>query len=338
MSADGNNVVEWLLEEDNPSVKYWTLRTLLNYGEEDFLVQSARRHIMRSGPVPNILARLNEEGHFVDPIVIQEYGPERAAYGYLPKYRGTVWQVILFADLAADPTDPRIHRTCEYILDHSWEPSGLFSMFGNQYLAPCFQGNMLYALTRLGYAEDPRIRKAFDILIEYARFDDGGFVPPKRFPYRATRDRCCGSHSCYAGCLKALKAVSVIPRETWDERVRSFVERGAEYFLAHHVYRASHSAHKLLHKDIDEISFPSFVYGDFVEVLTTLLRLGIKDERMQDAVNLLVSKQLPNGRWKLDRDVPMMHVALGRKHRESKWATYRANYALKLWKDAGGEW
>jgi hypothetical protein len=331
MTTHGNNVVEWLLEDDNPSVKYWTLRNLLDYGEEDFLVSSAKRHIMQNGAVPNILSRLNEAGHYVDHSATQEYGTERAAYGYLPKYRGTVWQLILFAELGADQRDDRIRRTCEYVLEHSWEPSGLFSMIGNQYLAPCFQGNMLYSFAKLGYGQDSRVLKALDVLLEYTRFDDGGFATPKTFPYRGARDRCSGAHSCYAGALKALKAITAIPQERWDNRIEHFVHRGAEFFLRHRVFRASHSPDKLLHKDIDEIGFPGFIYGDFLEVLLTLLALGVRDARMQEAIDLLRSKQLPNGRWRLDRDVPTMHVALGRKHRKSKWATYRARYALKLW-------
>lgn len=331
MATHGNNVVEWLLEDDNPSVKYWTLRNLLDYGEDDFIVSSTRRHIMQNGLVPNILSRMNEDGHYVDHTAVQEYGAERAAYGYLPKYRGTVWQLILFSELGADQRDERVRRTCDYVLEHSWEPSGLFSMVGNQYLAPCFQGNMLYALTRLGYGNDPRIVKALDVLLEFTRFDDGHFTTPKTFPYRGARDRCSGSHSCYAGCLKALKAITAIPRTEWDSRIHKFVEKGAEFFLRHRLFHSSHSPDKLLHKDIDEVTFPTFIYADFLDILSTLLVLGVREPSMQDAVDLLRSKQLPNGRWRLDRDVPTMHVALGRKHRESKWATYRARYALKLW-------
>ncbi len=336
MVTDGSNVMEWLLEDDNPSIKYWTLRNLLDYPEDDFIVQSARRHIMQTGPVPNILTRLNESGHYVDATTIQEYGPERAAYGYLPKYRGTVWQLILLSDLAADPGDPRVCRVCEYVLSHSWEPTGLFTMMGDQYLAPCFQGNMLYALMQLGYVNDPRVVQALKALIEYTRFDDGEFVTPKDFPYRGRRDRCCGSHSCYAGCIKAMKVVSLIPRESWDERLHDFVARGADYFLKHRVFRSSHTPSKLLHKNIIELTFPNFVYGDFLEIVTTLLKLGVKDVRMREAIALLESKRQPNGRWRLDRDVTTMHVVLGRKNRDSKWATYRAMYALKLWKQATG--
>lgn len=336
MSADGKEVLGWLLEDDNPSVKYWTLRNLLDCRADSPAVIAARRQLMQTGPIPTILAHLDAAGHYRDAETIEKYGAAWAAYGYLPKYRATTWQLILFAELGAAGSDARVHKTCEYVLDHCWEPSGLFTMVGTQHLAPCFQGNMLCALTRLGYADDPRIARAFDLLLTYTRFDDGGFDTPKTWPYRGKKDRCSGAHSCYAGCLKALKAVAALPREKWDDRVRDFAARGAEFFLIHHVLRASHSPDKLLHKDIDAIAFPNLVYGDFLEILTTLLLLGVQDPRMEDAINLLQAKQLPNGRWRLERDVSTMHVGLGRKHHESKWATYRARYALKLWETKRG--
>ncbi len=333
MHSNGKDVIGWLLEDDNPSVEYLTLRNLLDCAEDDPRVVSARQKIMQSGPVPMILHKLNAEGHYKDAEAIREYGADRAAFGYLPKYQATAWQLLLFAELGADGNDPRVRKTCDYVLEHSWMPNGLFSMVGNQYLAPCFQGNMLYALTKLGYGTDPRVNEAFDVLVEYTRFDDGKFETPNTWPYRGKKDRCSGSHSCYAGCLKALKAVTAIPREKRSTLIRDFATRGAEYFLVHRIYRASHSPDKLLHRDIDQIGFPTFVYGDFVEVLTTLLLLDVKDARMQGAIDLLNAKQLTNGRWRLERDVPRMHVRLGRRHHESKWATYRARYALKLWQE-----
>ena len=331
MKSNGKDVIGWLLEDDNPSVKYWTLRNLLDYAEDDPRVVSARERIMTIGPVPMILARLNAAGHYDDPNAARSYGAERAACGYLPKYQATTWQLILFAELGADPNDPRIQRTCEYVLEHSWQPDGLFSMMGNQFFAPCFQGNMLYALTTLGCGNDPRVRDALNVLVQYTRFDDGGFKTPETWPYRGKKDRCSSSHSCYAGCLKALKAIVAIPPEKRDMPIRDFVARGVQFFCVHRVYRASHTPELLLHKDIDAIAFPTFVFGDFLEIMTTLLELGVRDVWMQDAVDLLRGKQLPNGHWKLERDVPRMIVRLGRRHRESKWATYRAEYALKLW-------
>ncbi len=331
MKSNGKDVIGWLLEDDNPSVKYWTLLNLLDYAEDSTPVTTAREQIMRDGPVPKILECLSDNGHFEDRETVLHYGTQWASYGYLPKYRATTWQVILFAELGADPNAARVRSACEYVLNHSWQPNGLFSMVGNQNLTPCFQGNMLYALAKLGYGDDPRLAQAYDMLLTYARFDDGGFVTPRELPYRGKKDRCFSGHSCYAGCLKALKAITALPREKRDARVHDFVARGAEFFLKHHVYRASHVPNKLLHRGIEEITFPSLVYGDFLEILTTLLELDARDARMNDAIALLRAKQLPNGRWRLDRDMPRMQVRLGKKHHESKWATYRARYALKLW-------
>jgi len=325
------------LEDCNPSVTYWTLRNLLDCAEDDPRVVAAREKIMSTGPVPVILLRLNSVGHYDDPDVVREHGTARAAYGYLPKYQATTWQLILFAELGADPRDPRIQRTCEYVLAHACLPGGLFSMHGDEYFTPCFQGNMLHALMLLGYRDDPRVRDALKLLVTYARFDDGNFRAPKEWPYRGKKERCCGAHSCYAGSLKALKAITTLPRETWDAPMRDFVARGAEFFLTHRVFHSSHTPEKLLHPHINAIAFPTFVYGDFLEILTTLLQLGIHDARMQEAFDLLKSKRLPNGRWKLERDVSRMHVRLGRIRRESKWATYRAEYALKL-RETPSEW
>ena len=51
---------DWLLEEENPSVRYHALRSLMELPEDDRQVVAARRAIMESGPVPSILAAQHE--------------------------------------------------------------------------------------------------------------------------------------------------------------------------------------------------------------------------------------------------------------------------------------
>jgi hypothetical protein len=45
----------WLLEPDEPSVRYFTLRDLLDRPEDDQEVAGAKKAIMESGPVAAIL-------------------------------------------------------------------------------------------------------------------------------------------------------------------------------------------------------------------------------------------------------------------------------------------
>jgi hypothetical protein len=78
--------IEWLLETDNPSVRYLTLRDLLGKPESDSETRQARQDIMSRGVVPKILAKQNEDGYWDEP--------ERF---YMAKYKGTVWQLLILA-------------------------------------------------------------------------------------------------------------------------------------------------------------------------------------------------------------------------------------------------
>ncbi len=48
---------EWLLETNNPSVRYFTLRNLLEKPETNSDVKEAKQDIMRTGVVPAILEK-----------------------------------------------------------------------------------------------------------------------------------------------------------------------------------------------------------------------------------------------------------------------------------------
>ncbi|NMC27105.1 MAG: nitrogen fixation protein NifH, partial [Syntrophomonadaceae bacterium] len=82
----------WLLEENNPSVRYFALTTLLDQKPKSAEIRKARLAIMDTGAVPAILGQQNEDG---------SWGlPERF---YRDKYRGAVWNLILLAEMGADP-------------------------------------------------------------------------------------------------------------------------------------------------------------------------------------------------------------------------------------------
>ena len=56
-----SDVINWLLEEKNPSVRYFTLTSLLDMKQDDPIVIQARENIMLDGPVPKILSKQNED-------------------------------------------------------------------------------------------------------------------------------------------------------------------------------------------------------------------------------------------------------------------------------------
>ena len=84
--------------------------------------------------------------------------------------------------------------------------------------------------------------------------------------------------------------------------------------------------------------FPLFYQSDVLEVLDILTRLGVRDDRIQTAVDLVLGAQQPDGRWLLENTFNgKMWVDIEEKGRVSKWITLRAlrilrrlGYASKL--------
>jgi hypothetical protein len=164
--------------------------------------------IMKSGVVPEILNKQNGDGYWD----LQEKF-------YTAKYKGTVWQLMILAELAADGENPQIEKACEFILQHSQEhESGGFSAYKSEktggglpsYVIPCLTGNLVWSLIRLGYLNDSRIQKGIDWINTFQRFDDGESKPPKIWPYNRY-EMCWGKHSCHMGVVKTLKALAEIP-------------------------------------------------------------------------------------------------------------------------------
>ncbi len=70
--------------------------------------------------------------------------------------------------------------------------------------------------------------------------------------------------------------------------------------LVHHIHKQSHDLGRVSKPGWKKFGFPLMYQTDVLEILGILTSLGYRDERMQEAVDLLVSKQDARGRWKLE--------------------------------------
>jgi len=324
LTADPTN---WLLEEDNPSVRYFTLTDLLKHSDNASEVAKSKQQIMGTGIVPQILSKQKSGGYWVSP----------SDFYVRSKYKGTVWTLILLAELGADGKDERVRKACEFILRNSQHrESGAFSYFGTDEIGgrrdaviPCLTGNMVYSLLRFDLLEDERIQHTIEWIAKYQRFDDGLAERVKGWPY----DRyvsCWGKHSCHMGIIKALKALAEIPVEKRSSDLKNVIDRGVEYVLAHHIYKRSHDLSKVSKPSWLRFGFPKMWQTDVLEILQILTKLGIKDERMQEAIDLVVSKQNDEGKWLLENTFNgRFQVSIERKGKPSKWITLNALRVLK---------
>jgi hypothetical protein len=317
--------IRWLIEEDNPSVRYLALTQLLGRPENDADVLSAKRDIMAFGPVPAILASQEPGGFWGTP---DRY--------YLDKYTGSAWQLLMLAELCADGEDARVRKACEFILESAQDRQsfGFAVNRGGQgggrhsEVIPCLSGNMVYSLIKLGYISDGRVQGGIDWIVRYQRADDGISTPPAGWPY----DRyeiCFGRHTCHMGAAKALKALFAIPAQDRTGAVNAKIAELAEYFLVHHIYKKSHDLKTIAKPGWTKFGFPLMYQSDALELLFMLSDLGIRDPRMDEALDLVLSKR-QDGRWRMENTFNgKMRVDIEAKGDYSKWITLRALLALR---------
>lgn len=321
------DAVRWLLEDDNPSVRYFTLRDLLDRTDDDAEVEAARCDIMRRGTVPFLLERQRAAG----------YRAKHRRF-YTAKYTGLVWSLIVLAELGAERNE-QVAEQCEYLFANAQElRDGGFAMNTSAKagggriteVIPCLTGNLVWSLIRFGYLDDPRLQHAVDWLTTFMRFNDGVESEPQMPPY----DRyeiCWGAHTCLMGVVKALKGLGEIPSERRTPQVEETIRRSVEFLLIHHVHKRSHDLAKVSKPGWKRFSFPLMYQTDVLEILDLLTGLGVVDEGMDEAVELVRSKRGPDGRWVMDNPyaTDRLLVPFEAKGEASKWITLRALRVLR---------
>ncbi|MGF7119466.1 nitrogen fixation protein NifH [Methanobacterium oryzae] len=317
---------EWLLGEDNPSVRYFTLLDILDKSRDNAEVKEAKEKIMKMGLVPKILSKQESGGYW-----------GRSENFYLRgKYKGTSWQLIILAELGADINDERIKNACEFMLKNSQDPeSGAFSYVSNkegegdhERVLPCLTANMAWSLIRFGYLDDERVQKAIEWLINYQRFDDEPGKAPNEWPYKRWK-RCWGERTCHAIIVKSLKAFSEIPEDKRTPEIEDYISKAAVHMLNHRIHKRSQQPVKGQFKWL-EFGFPLMWNIDALEVLGLLTKLGYGDERMQEAIDIMISKQNEEGKWILENTFNgRFQTSIERKGKPSKWITLNALRVLK---------
>ncbi len=320
----------WLLEPDSPGARYLTLRDLVD-GAEETEISAARDAAYMSGPIAAILDNMSANGYWA------EAGP-----GYLPKYRSTVWALILLAQLGASAKhDERISLACSYLLEHALAPSGQFSTSGAPSgTADCLQGNMCWALTALGY-DDPRLDLAFEWM---ARSVTGEGVAPaheKEAPVRFYAGKCgplfcCGSNNklpCAWGAVKVMLAFSVLPNERRTPLIESAIRQGVDFLFSVDPAEATYPSgwSEKPSGNWWKFGFPVFYVTDILQIVEALVGLGYgQDPRLANALALIRGKQDAQGRWPLEYDYTGKTWAeFGKKKEPNKWVTLRALRVVK---------
>ena len=325
------NALDWLLEENEPTVRYLALRDLLDLPANDSQLTQAKKQAHTEGPIALVLSKMQPLGFW------EKEGP-----GYFPKYTSTVWSLSLLAQLGADiEMDERIHIAVEYFLGQALTPLGQISASGAPSgTADCLQGNMCYALQALGYRAE-LLDRAYEWM---ARSVTGEGVAPlkdKLSELRYYAGKCgpifaCGSNDkqpCAWGAAKVMLAFGQLPKAKRTPLIERAITQGIDFLLSVNPATAEwpHPYYPKPSGNWWKFGFPVFYITDLLQVVEAMGLLGHgQDPRLKQTVQLVRDKQDDHGRWVLDLDYSGKTWGnYGEKKQPNKWVTLRALRALK---------
>ncbi|MCI4332391.1 MAG: hypothetical protein L3K01_01470 [Thermoplasmata archaeon] len=318
-------VVQWLLEEGQPVVRAATLVDLLGREESDPDLRATRARVTRVGWARDQLRTQGPKGFWElrEPKSLKGW----IDFLYYPKYLSTNWRALVLADFGLDASDPRIKRIAELLFEFKLRLSSPFNFFHEE---ACVVGNTARMMTQFGYADDFRIRKLYDWLLEDQR-KDGGWNCSHGTP--GTLD-----------VWEPLAAFASLPMSKRTSEMEAAISKGAEFYLRRRLFNEGPPYPPWL-----RLHYPNHYYYDILVGLDVLTQLGFAgDRRLQPALKLLTEKRRPDGTWQIDRlhpDVSGPQAAQYRKGvtplrieepgKPSKWITLKALRAMKRVRDAG---
>jgi len=264
------DVVNWLLEEKQPSVRYLALTELLDKPEDDGEVQSAKERIPETGWAAEILAKQKPGGWWTE---------EKSLYR--PKYLSTNWMLLILCDLGLTRKDRKIANACELWIKRFAKKDGGFGIDNYARSELCVVGNTARALVKFGYVDHPKVKSAFQWFV--------------------TNQAKLGGWSCFGSgrnldSWEAMSAFAVYPKQKWTRSMKRSVEMGAEFFLERELHRqgAQYPPWYRFH-------YPNHYFYDLLVGLDFMTALGYGDDKRLDyALSHLKKKRQSDGKWLLD--------------------------------------
>ncbi len=287
----------WLLDPEDPSVRYWTLTDILDRPVSDAEVQEARAAAVQQPLAKKLSALQRPEGYWGE----DETKPYTA--------QGAVAALTLLHMLGAPP-DKRTAAGCDSFLKFCQHESGGFSMTGKlrSGIFPCTTGEHLPFLIYFGLGDDPRVRAAFAFLIEDMSTDDA--LDCGRYQHR----------DCLWGAIAALNGLNVLPADMRSAQSERVVKRLANLLLdAKYDFEGEHRRW---------LTFGVPRAWDLLSALKALTAHGYaRDARFAPLLKLILNRQDEQGRWlcgSVSRTWP-----IEKRNRPSKWVTLDALRVLK---------
>ncbi len=297
-------VVAWLLAGD-VAIQYQTHRDLLGQERPDL-----RARIATEGWGAALIAARRPDGHWGQGF-------------YQPKWTSTHYTLLDMMMLGADPTHPQLRESVHLVTQTEKHADG--GIGPGKSIAQsdvCVNGMFLNYASYFGEEEDG-LRSVVDFLIGQT-MADGGF--------NCRSNRSGARHSSLHSTVSVLEGIH-------RYRVAGYAYRGAEldriaetcveFILMHRLYKSDRTG-DVISPAFLRLPWPWRWRYNILRALDCFAAMGLTwDARMQDAVEALLDRRRPDGRWPTNAAHPgAVHVTMDKAGQPGRWNTLVALRAL----------
>lgn len=303
-----DEIISWLLESDS-SIQYQTQRDLL--GKDD---SRLRKRIETEGWGAKLLSLRQPNGHWGKAF-------------YQPKWTSTHYTLLDLKNLGISPGNKAIAETLNLIfkyergIDGGINPSG---STGNSDV--CINGMVLNYASYFHFKEE-QLKPVIDFLLS-EQMNDGGF--------NCHSNRKGAIHSSLHSTLSVIEGINEYSKNGYTYRLSELKKAeiaSREFILMHRLFRSDKTGN-IIRSDFLKLHYPCRWYYDILKALDYFQSAGAKyDSRMDDALQMILSKRNKNGQWTLAAMHPgKIHFEMEKAGQPSRWNTLRTLRVLKHFK------
>jgi hypothetical protein len=303
MTHASDTAIDWLVDSD-PSIRWQAMRDLTDAPADAVATERAR--VASKGWGARLLELQRPDGNWGDGTP-------------LPLWWTNMYTLVFLRDLGADPANLRVRAAIELVRDNvNWGPEFGNSPFFDGEVEPCINGRVVALGAYFGERRDALV----DRLLGEQLADGGWNCEAERGSVRSSFH----TTLCVLEGLLAFENAFGATATLTQAR-----KRGEEYLLERRLLRRL-STGEIIEPVWTQFAFPPLWHYDVLRALDYFRSAGVKtDERVDEAISLVMQRRQPDGRWLLDvRHRNTLHTEMaGEVGEANRWVTLRALRVLR---------
>lgn len=303
-----NNVISWILEGD-VSLQYQCHRDLLHSEKK-----GVRKNIELEGWGAKFLSYRKSNGHWGNGF-------------YQPKWTSTHYTLLELKNLCIHPNNNAVKQTLSIIFESErGKDGGIYPISLSRISDVCINGMFLNYASYFK-VDEKNLNSIVDFLLS-ERMKDGGF--------NCLSNRKGAVHSSLHSTLSVLEGIHEYLINGYLYRKKELEEaamESREFILMHKLFR-SDKTNEIINPNFLKLTYPYRWYYNILRALDYFRNSGVKyDPRMDEAINVLLSKRKEDKKWKLESKHPgATYFDMEKAGEPSRWNTLRV---LRVFKHFG---